>query len=550
MTGLPLRDYQKEALVAIERAWQSHSAVATVLPTGAGKTVVFSHLAARARAQGQRTLVLVHTNELVEQAVDKLRQHAPHLSRGVIKAERNENAADVMVATVQTVRARGRLDALRATPGGDNLLIVVDECHHVTAASYRTVLDALKPPADRQRVAGFTATLSRGDGAALGDVWETVAYRRDIIDMIKEGYLLPPRGKRIKVPDLDLRKAKMSGGDYADEAMADALSEALAPELTAKAYVEHASDRSGILFAPTVDSAYEFAAAFSAAGIVTETVHGGLPKAERAAILHRLHIGETQLVSNCMVLTEGFDEPRASCVVVARPTTSSGLYVQMVGRVLRPYPGQIDALVLDVVGVTGRHRLAGAVDLIGDKTKILRVDDEENLADWLLDENGLAFEEEEGPAGGSFPLEYARADEIEVHEVDLFAKSHSAWLRTVDGVWFLAAGRAFVFLVPNGDRFNVAVTDGLGGEMRYTRVDLDVAMAWGEEVAKELGGGPLVNKKGAWRRKSEKATEAQIKYGHGLGIINCDTMSKGELSDRINEVKASRTLGRIVRGWA
>lgn len=549
MTGiLPLRPYQAACIDAIRAAWSAGiRRPAAVLPTGAGKTVIFAHLGdAMHREHGIRTLVLVHTSELVDQAVRKFRDVAPHLRVGVVKAERDEHMeSDIIVATVQTLRVAHRRGAL------ENIgLIVVDECHHATATSCRTILGHFGAFDDSSplRVIGFTATLARGDGAALGEVWQKVVYRKDIIDMISARHLLPIRGKRIKVPDLDFSKVEKTHGDYAADELGEALTDSLAPPLVAKSYQEHASDRSGIVFTPTVESAYVFRDSFRDINITAETVHGALPKEERALILKRFATGDVQVVTNCMVLTEGFDEPRASCVVVARPTTSAPLYTQMVGRVLRPYPGQRDALLLDVVGVTGKLRLASLVDLIGDRTKVLH-QDVESLADMLLTADGLELEDE--GHGGRSPIRFEEGDSYETVEVDLFARSHSAWLRTAGGTWFLPAGKHVVFLAPagGGGRWNVAVTGPGTREFRYRRISLDAALAWGEEVAVEVSGNrALTSRKASWRRNDQQPSDAQVRMAQRLHI-DPNLRSKAELSDLISTALASRDIDPLIRSW-
>jgi superfamily II DNA or RNA helicase len=245
--------------------------------------------------------------------------------------------------------------------------VIVDECHHAAATTYRKILEHYgafaEYPSNESLVAGFTATLARGDKLSLADVWQSVAYRKDIAFMIRAGYLLDLTGRRVEVDDLDLKNVKRSGGDYQAASLGEAMTASLAPEIVARAYLEHASDRSGVLFAPTVSAAQAFAGALDDLGVKTEVVHGGMPVTERRAIIARFEAGVTQVISNCMVLTEGFDSRRASCVVIARPTRSAPLYQQMVGRALRPYPGQTQALVLDVVGASQVHGLASLIDL-------------------------------------------------------------------------------------------------------------------------------------------------------------------------------------------
>lgn len=548
---LALRPYQEQALRAVTDAWRDGiRRPAVVLPTGAGKTVIFAHLGMYMhRAHGVRSLVLVHTTELVEQAIAKFRDVAPHLTIGAVKAERNEHAdADIIVATVQTLRSAARRGQLQNIG-----IVIVDECHHASAPTYRTILEHFgclgEPDPERMALAvGFTATLARNDGAALGEIWQKVVFRRDILDLIELRHLLPVRGKRVTVPDLDFSKVRKAHGDYQADELGEALTDSLAPSLVAKAYREHASDRSGILFAPTVDSAYVFAEALRDVGISCETVHGAPPREERTLILKRLKTGDVQVVSNCMVLTEGFDEPRVSCGVICRPTTSASLYTQMVGRILRPYPGQREALLLDVVGVTGRHRLASLVDLVGDKTKVLH-EDVESLADMLLTADGLELEESGG--GTRMSLQFQDGDNYEVRDVDLFRKSHSAWLQTAGGTWFLPAGKQAVFLAPAGgaETWNVAVIGPGVREFRYRRISLDAAMSWGEEVVRELGGNALINKKGTWRRSNQSPSEAQCRMAHRLKIPFDDFTSKAELSDLISAKLASQDIDPIVRVW-
>jgi superfamily II DNA or RNA helicase len=542
MNILPARPYQDEAIRAVEH---SDGSVAVVLPTGAGKTVVFAHLIARHHARtGQPSLVLVHTDELAGQAIQRLAEHAPGLRVGLVKAASDRHKGmDAVVATVQTLRSERRRDPLAGVGLG-----IVDECHHATANSYRTVMSHF---ADTRWV-GFTATLARSDGAALGEVWPQVVYRRDIIDMIHEGYLVPYRGKRVRVPDLDFSRVRRTAGDYNEGQLGEAIMNSVAPDLVAKAIVEHATGRKGLLFAPTVETAYAFGAALAAAGVPTETVHGGLPREERRAILRRLRTGETSWVTNCMVLTEGFDEPTVSCVAICRPTTSTSLYTQMVGRGGRLAPAKTDCLVLDAVGVTGRLRLASLVDLVGDPTKILtREPEEEDLADLLLGPNGLELEGE--PARGTGPapaIEFEHGETIEVSEVDLFARSHGAWQRTPAGAWLLPAGQGrYVLLAPAGGdgRYHVASLAAGAGRIHYRRQSLETAMAWGEEVAREVGPRTLSARKASWRR--QEPSIGQRGMAASLRIAFDDLTTKGELADRITLELGSRAVDPWMRKW-
>lgn len=576
------RDYQLECIRAIHTKWDAGiRRPASVLPTGAGKTVVFSHLAEEYLTANprKRVLVLSHTDELVLQAAAKMTQVAPHRTVGIVKAERNDVAAQVISASVQTLRSAKRRDALRNVG-----LIIVDECHHGVASTYRMILEhfgAFQP--DGALVAGFTATLVRADQKKLAEVWEDVAYRKDIAFMIRRGYLLDVKGRRVIVPELDLKKVKTSGGDYAEGALGDALIEAFAPEVVAKAYVEHASDRKGLLFAPTVEAAYAFADAFNEEGIKTEVVHGALPREERRGILTRLREGATQVVSNCMVLTEGFDDPTVSCAVIARPTKSTGLYQQMVGRVLRPdlsLPSgeRGHALILDVVGISRQHNLRSLVDL-SSREDLAEEELDEDLSLLELEDLELAAEDE---LGGllDLPEEYYRGP-VDVEDFDPLARdSKRVWGRSPSGVYWMSAGTGrYVFLADSTDgepgtydvvwctkvdpfaanayekaALREAFGDGpYAGMTEHKGLSFEMALSWAEEVATELGGHgtlSLTTKSARWRKDAPK--DGQIRLAASLGITvplredGTYAWTKGEVSEAIDNVKAARRIDRLV----
>lgn len=560
---LSLRDYQADAIAATHAAWgRGVRRPAVVLPTGAGKTVVFAHLIrehldemARLSDYDGRVLVLAHTDELVTQAARKIKQVAPHLPVGIVKAERDETWARVVVASVQSLRTPARRARLRNVS-----LVIVDECHHATAKTYRDVLEhvgAFDLSSD-VRTVGFTATLARSDRAALNTVWDDVAYSKDILFMIEQGYLLDVRGVAVEVPDLDLDAVKRSRGDFQDGDLGRAMSESLAPELVAKAYLEHAGDRSGLAFWPTVDAAYIGAEAMREHGLVTEVVHGALARDERRAILARFMTGETQVISNCMVLTEGFDAPLASAVVVARPTKSKPLYQQIVGRVLRPHPGQSQALILDVCGASASNDLRSLIDLT-DKP-LLRVREGQTLAEAVAEAEELA-----GAVVAPYrgPVQFAEFD-------PLARASRRAWMTTTGGTRFLACGvDRYLFLVtateddaPDGtwdvawcskDR-PIRMADGAvrhGGFTEHRGVDLGYAMKWAEDMAADQAE-DFGYKKADWRRRA--ASDKQRAYATRLGCVVPDGATGGDVSTLIDTALASPRIdfyvNKIMQGAA
>ena len=526
---LKLRDYQVETVDAVVSGLKRGvRGGAVVLPTGAGKSVIIGAVAAVPEVQALgRVLVLAHREELQEQNAAKARMADPNLRVGIVQAGRNEVLADVVMGSVQTLRHESRLRQL--TNVG---LIVVDECHHATADSYRKIMDYYKVPA-----VGFTATMTRADKSALGEIWTEVVYSKDISWMIRRGYLCAVDGKRIKVAGLDLAKVKRMHGDFSEKALGEAIEGSMAPGAVARAYVEHATGRQGILFAPTVSSAEVFASALAELGVKVETIHGKLGTEERRAMLQRFRDGTTTILSSVGVLTEGTDLPMAEVAIMCRPTTNVGLYIQCVGRVLRLHPGKERALVLDLVGVTSKHSLVSPVQLFGDDAEAI----ERDVLDMERDDV-----EETGDDGAQFLLD----GPLEAEEVDLFHGSQSAWLRTHDGTWFLAAGQRYIVIIP-GDAgagwHVVAMNRYMPGDSRWVARDvpeLGYAMAYAEgDVTKAEAMG--VEKERAWR--GQRVDFKLTKYARSLGIRVSSGDTLGHVQAQVNVEEASRRIDPIQR---
>jgi len=343
-----LRPYQAEAVSAIrERYVAGDRATLLVLPTGTGKTVVFAELARRTVDRGGRVLVLAHRGELLEQAASKL--VAVGVRARIEQAERRGGDADAVVASVQTLRG----DRLAAWPADAFRLVVVDEAHHATAAGYRAILDHFAAA----RVLGVTATPDRLDGAALGEVFASAAYRYDLAQAIRDGWLARIEARRVRLAvnldDVHTRAGDLDLGElellYGSEAAIDAVVNPL---------TELAGGLRTILFAVSVAHAEALAAAINLRQPgAAQAVSGETAAGERADLVERFRRGELRVLVNCSLYTEGFDCPEVECVAIARPTKSRALYAQMIGRGTRLAPGKERVLVLDFVGNTRRHRL-------------------------------------------------------------------------------------------------------------------------------------------------------------------------------------------------
>jgi superfamily II DNA or RNA helicase len=353
---LTLRPYQTAAIDAVRGEFLAgRRSTVVVLPTGTGKTVVFAEVARRSVERGRRVLVIAHRGELLEQAAAKLA--AVGVKAAIEKAALRAGDAPVVVASVQTLKgarlASWAPDAFR--------LVVVDEAHHAPAAGYRAVLDHFAGA----RILGVTATPDRLDGQGLGSVFESVAYRLELRQAIRDGWLAPLRARRVEVDGVDLADVRTRAGDLDRAELAAVMAAEEALHGVAAPLVELVGDRRTILFA--VDVAH-------ARGIVdvlcryrpgvARVVDGTATPEERAAALADFRAGRFQVLVNCEIFTEGFDEPTVSCVAIARPTKSRALYAQMVGRGTRLAPGKADCLVLDFAGNVGRHRLVGPADVL------------------------------------------------------------------------------------------------------------------------------------------------------------------------------------------
>lgn len=323
------------------------------LPTGAGKTIIFSELIRRAK---HPVLVLAHRDELLGQACRKieaaLRRNADDrrtvaLERGARRAPRD---AGVVVASIRSLH-EGRIGG--ALAGRDIRLVIYDECHHAVADANRRVLEQIGVFVDDWpgTLVGFTATTRRADGRGLGEVFEEIVYERSLRQMIDDGYLRPLRGLRFST-SADLSSVTVRGEDFDEDELEEAVDVESRNLLVARAIQECTRDRRTIAFCVTVRHAENLARALRELGVPAAMVCGDMPKPDRARTLQRFHEGGLRVITNVGVLTEGFDDPGVSAVAMVRPTRSVSMYLQCVGRGMRLSPDADDCLVLDFVDLS------------------------------------------------------------------------------------------------------------------------------------------------------------------------------------------------------
>lgn len=343
-----LRSYQRDVIQATRGAIAGGSRrPLLVAPTGSGKTIMASAVIERAVARGSRVLFLAHRRELITQAVDKLWRSAGIDAAILMAGYPTRPECPVQVGSIQTVHARAVRTSAMDLPPAD--LVIVDEAHRARARQYEELIERYPGAV----VLGLTATPCRGDGKGLGNVFDDLVECPDVGELIELGYLVRPTVYAPSAPDLS--GVKTERGDYVESQLAERVNTA---ELVGD-IVEHwfrlARDRKTVVFATGVAHSVHVRDEFRRAGVVAEHIDGSTPNDERDRIIADLSAGRVQLVTNCNVLTEGWDSPEVSACILARPTKHMGLYRQMVGRVLRTSPGKTDALILDHAGCTNEH---------------------------------------------------------------------------------------------------------------------------------------------------------------------------------------------------
>lgn len=341
-SNIRLRDYQRDCIRIIDNLEGGSHLVQ--MATGLGKTVTFSQIERKGRV-----LLLSHRDELVRQPVRYY-----DCPVGIEKADERSDGEPVVSASVQTLSSDRRLS--RFEPGEFDM-IVTDEAHHALAASYRKIYDYLRP---RLHV-GFTATPNRGDGRGLEDVFDDIIFVRDLKWGIAKGYLCDLDCMQVTVSWRTDRLKKIRG-DFSAHDLAEAVNIPSANEQVAAAYQQFRKGPT-LIFASSVSHARALGRLIPRSRVIS----GDMPQSERDAAVAAFREGRLDCLINCMVFTEGTDMPWVQTILLARPTQSSGLYTQMVGRGLRQSPetGKTDCLLIDCVGASRDRRLATPASLVG-----------------------------------------------------------------------------------------------------------------------------------------------------------------------------------------
>ena len=399
MKIMKLREYQEESKEAVLSEWADGvKKTLLVLPTGTGKTIVFSKIAEEKVRQGERVLILAHRGELLDQAADKIEQ-ATGLGTSREQAEETSIGSwnRIVVGSVQSMVQEKRLSRFPSDYFGT---IIVDETHHILSNTYKTVLNHFSE-AD---VLGVTATPDRGDMQNLGQYFESLAYEYSMPKAIKEGFLAPIKALTIPL-QLDISKVAQTGGDFAVGDLGNALDPYL--ESIADEMVKVCQDRKTLVFLPLIKTSKKFTEILNEKGFRAAEVNG--QSKDREQVLKDFDDGKYNVLCNSMLLTEGYDSPEIDCVIVLRPTRVRSLYSQMVGRGTRIHPDKDHLLLLDFLWHTDRHELVHPAHLISTDDDVAR------RATQIIEEAGGAVDIEEAELEAAEDVTEEREEALAKH---------------------------------------------------------------------------------------------------------------------------------------
>lgn len=552
-----LRDYQQAAVAAIREAWsRDEPAPLAALATGAGKTTIIAQLLRETlNVTCERALVLAHTEEIVVQLRDRIANqfegeldtsfgeyYAPGI--GIVMGKQDDADARIVCATRQSLH-NSRLKRLLVHGAFD--ILVIDEAHHAFGDnSYGGILDTLRKANPDLNVVGFTATPSRGDGLALGSVFSDICFQWLIPDGIAAGYLTPVT--RIKVTtSVDTSDVKTSRGDYAQTRLVSVLETNNWLDLALQAYWQYIADtgRQTLAFFPTVEMSRQFVTRLIESRVDARHIDGETPKDVRRQVLRDYAEGRVRLVSNFGVLTEGFDAPMTSALLMARPTRSRTLYTQIVGRGLRPYPGKHDCLLVDLAVTDTRALEVGS--LLGRMTRCPKCLNEHYAGLKACPMCGhIVSWKQRAAAGIAVTPDMTNGSGLIANFEPLFEKSFAAWYNGGDGFFSCTLSfedGALIIIPPLEDNYYrlARVPSDRQKPVEYLTRNEDLAslmLEADEYILKQ--GAQSAAKEAGWRE--HPATMAQLNVLGKLGVTVPRGVSKGAASQMITHAISVKRL--------
>jgi superfamily II DNA or RNA helicase len=516
-----LRPYQEVAVSDACNALDKHGNTLIVAPTGAGKTIMLSALVGKRHEKGRRVLVIQHRDELVSQNKAKFEKVNPYITTSIVNGTVKHWDGEAVFSMVQTM-SRDR--NLRDRPMFD--MVVVDEGHHAAAPTYMKVINAVLEDNDSAEIVGFTATPNRGDGKGLRSVFNNCAHQIELATLIREGFLVRPKSFVIDLGvGEQLDNVTKRGKEYDMEEVAAIMDRQVINDRIVSEWKAKASGRKTVVFCSTVSHAEHVCDSFVNSGIKANFVTGETDKDERAQMLHDLEFGDLQVIVNVAVLTEGFDAPPVSCVILTRPCSQKGTMVQMIGRGLRIldpelYPNIVktDCIVMDFGtsiithgGLDETANLDGAHKTEGGEapTKICPDCGSEVSANTRI----CPICEHE------FQKKVKEAlDSFVMTEYDLMKLSPFMWIDPFgNGNAMMATGFSGFTLVGNIGEYWIAIVKAQNGRPRVVSIGEKVqAMAAGDDFLREIEDSNAANKTKRWLNQA--ATDKQKEHLRKNGV--------------------------------
>ena len=504
----------------------------------------------------RNVLVLQHRDELVNQNMDKFKRINPNILTSIVNAEEKDWNGDAVFSMVQTLSRPNNLDNMKAMD-----MVVVDESHHVVADTYTRIIDHAKQINDKVEIVGFTATPNRGDKKGLRSVFSNCSHQIEISTLIREGFLVTPRTYVIDVGvRSELENVRKTVVDFDMDQVARIMNKRAINQRVVNEWLDKAHDRKTVVFCSTVAHAEDLCEEFVEEGVNAKIVTGNTDKAERREILEDLSSGDTQVVVNVSVLTEGFDSPPVSCIVLTRPCSYKSTMVQMIGRGLRTidpdeYPDIVktDCVVLDFgTSVLTHGSLEEEVNLEGSQSE-LKGDAPEKVCPECNSVVPLSVRE--CPmCGHEFGKDdNSQLEEFSMTEVDLLDRSPFRWIDIFGtGKCVAATGFNGFAMVIDLDDLSCGLVKRSGGRIRMISIGTrKQAIASADDFLREIEDSDSAKKGRRWLNERISDRQRDMLSRNGVMVSGFDfswtkykaacylnyLWNKGRVDDMISNVR-------------
>ena len=542
-----LRPYQEIAVNSAIDALDKHGNTVVVAPTA---------LIGQRCQTRRNVLVLQHRDELVNQNMDKFKRINPNILTSIVNAEEKDWNGDAVFSMVQTLSRPNNLDNMKVMD-----MIVVDESHHVVADTYTRIINYAKEINDKVEIVGFTATPNRGDKKGLREVFTNCSHQIEISTLIREGFLVSPKTYVIDVGvRSELENVRKTVVDFDMDQVARIMNKRAINQRVVSEWVDKANGRKTVVFCSTIAHAEDLCQEFVEEGVNAKIVTGNTDKTERREILEDLSSGDTQVVVNVSVLTEGFDSPPVSCIVLTRPCSYKSTMVQMIGRGLRTidqneYPDIVktDCVVLDFgTSVLTHGSLEEEVNLEGSQSE-LQGDAPEKVCPECNSVVPLGVRECPMCGFEFGSNDNSQLEEFSMTEVDLLDRSPFRWVDIFGtGKCVTATGFNGFSMVIDVGELSCGLVKRSGGHIRMISIGTrKQAIASADDFLREIEDSDSAKKGRRWLNERMSDKQREMLGRNGVIVSGFDfswtkykaacylnyLWNKGRVDDMVNDVR-------------